>query len=115
MQQHHGAAVRLRRSDVHIGHPHLFAVVDQRQHVDGVGIGKALEADAVGFARRGVGRCAQHSEQGDRLREASKAKHDARRIENSIERLAHRLIDATYARRKDFAGSRFGEDDMPQI
>ena len=53
MQQHHGAAVRLRRSDIHIGHPHLFAVVDQRQQVDGVGIGKAFEPDTVGLARRG--------------------------------------------------------------
>ena len=50
MQQHHGAAVRLRGSDVHIGHPHLFAVVHQRQQVDGVGIGKTFEPDAVGFA-----------------------------------------------------------------
>ena len=53
VQQHHGAAVRLRGSYVHIGHPHLFAVVHQRQQVDGVGIGKAFEPDAVRLARRG--------------------------------------------------------------
>ena len=50
MQQHHGAPVRLRGSNIHIGHPHLFAVVHQRQQVDGVGIGKTFEADAVGLA-----------------------------------------------------------------
>ena len=54
MQQHHGAPVRLRGSYVHIGHPHLFAVVHQRQQVDGVGIGKAFERDAVGLACGGL-------------------------------------------------------------
>ena len=50
MQQHHGAAVRLRRRHIHIGHPDLLAVIDQRQHVDGVGIGETFKADAVGLA-----------------------------------------------------------------
>ena len=55
MQQHHAAAIRPRGRDIHIGHPHRFAVVHQRQQVDGVGIGKAFECDAVGLARGGFG------------------------------------------------------------
>ena len=53
VQQHHGAAVGLRRRHIHIGHPHLFAVIDQRQHVDGVGVRETFKADAVGLARFG--------------------------------------------------------------
>ena len=53
MQQHHRAPVRLRGSYVHIGHPHLFAVVHQRQQMDGVGIGETFERDAIRFARCG--------------------------------------------------------------
>jgi len=56
MQQHHDAAVRLRRCDIHVGHAKRFAVIDKRQHVDGVGIGIAFKADAVRFANfRGMG------------------------------------------------------------
>jgi len=52
VQQHHDAAVRLVGRDVHVGHPKLLAVIDQRQQVDGVGIGEAFEIDAVRLARR---------------------------------------------------------------
>ena len=80
MQQHHGAAVRLRGGDVHIGHPHLFAVVHQRQQMDGVGIGKTLEPDAVGFARGGFGRmragkAAQKNEKRDHDRASHRRLH----------------------------------------
>ena len=74
VQQHHDAAVRLRRRDVHIGHPHLLAVIDERQQVDGVGIGKAFKADAVGFARRRFG-----GGGGDERQERSRARQTAAR------------------------------------
>ena len=67
VQQHHNAAVGLPRRHVHIGHPNLFTVIDQRQHVDGIGIGKAFQADAVRFPRsgfRGVGGQQRQSEKG---------------------------------------------------
>jgi hypothetical protein len=38
-----------------IGHPHLLAVIVKRQHADRVGISKTFKADAVGFARGGLG------------------------------------------------------------
>ena len=86
MQQHHGAPVRLRGGDVHIGHPHLFAVIHQRQQLDGVGIGKPFEPDAVRFARR-LG-CLR----------AGEAAHDEGKADN--DRTAHRKApscwDAAY-------------------
>ena len=54
VQQHHGAAVRLRRRDVHIGHAELLAVIDDGKEMHGVGIGKAFKRDAIGLA---LGRC----------------------------------------------------------
>ena len=55
MQQHHDAAVRLRRRHVHISHPQLLAVIDERQQVDGIGVRKTFEVDAVGLALGGLG------------------------------------------------------------
>ena len=55
VQQQHGAPVRLRGGYVHIGHADRLAVIDQRQHVDGVGIGKAFQPDAIRLALRDAG------------------------------------------------------------
>jgi hypothetical protein len=38
-----------------IGHAHPLAVIVKRQHADRVGISKTFKADAVGFARGGLG------------------------------------------------------------
>jgi hypothetical protein len=84
MQQHHGAAVRLRRGNVHIGHPQWLAVIDQRQHADGVGIGKTFKADAVGLALRrfrGRGRDERQEEEGEGRK---------RRNENTVHRRLQR-------------------------
>ncbi len=79
VQQHHGASVRLRGRHVHIRHPHLFAVVHERQQVDGVGIGKALEPDAIGLTRGRFG-C---------LRDRKAAHNNAKR---NHDRAAHRRL-----------------------
>jgi hypothetical protein len=68
MEQHHNAAVRLRRCHVHIGHPHLLAVIVKRLHADRVGIGKTFEADAVGFARAGLCGMGRHGQQDEKGR-----------------------------------------------
>ena len=67
VQKHHGAAVRLRGCNVHIGHSHLLAVVVERQQADRVGIGKTFKADTVRLARfrpRGRGRYRRQGEEG---------------------------------------------------
>ena len=63
VQQHHDAAIRLRRRHVHIGHPQLLALVDERQQADRVGIGITFKADAVGFAL--LGGMGGHQRQGE--------------------------------------------------
>ncbi|MGY4488836.1 hypothetical protein ACVWWR_008027 [Bradyrhizobium sp. LM3.2] len=65
MQQHHGAAVRPRSRNIHIGHAELLAVIGHRQQLHGVGIGKAFERDAVGLARGGVGGASGGERRGD--------------------------------------------------
>ena len=60
MQQHHNAAVRLRWRYVHIGHPHLFTVIDKRQQLDRVRVGEAFKVDAVGLAFGNVGGNGRH-------------------------------------------------------
>jgi hypothetical protein len=68
MQQHHTTAVRLRRCHIHIGHPHLLAVIAKRQHADRVGIDKTFKADAVGFAGGGLGGMGRHGQQDEKGR-----------------------------------------------
>ena len=50
MHQNNRSAVRLRGRYVHIRHPQLLAVIDQWQQVDGIGVWKAFEVDAVRLA-----------------------------------------------------------------
>ena len=89
MQQHHDAAIRLRRRHVHIGHPHLLAVIDQRQQADGVGIGKTFKADAIGFALfRGMG---GHERQGEEGGGESQVKENTvhRRLQRDDSRIGY--------------------------
>ena len=71
VQQHYAAAVRLCRLDVHVGHLQRFAVIDDRQQADGVGVGETFEVDAIGLARRIGG--------GDRRQRSEKDDSDGRR------------------------------------
>ena len=53
MQQEDSPPIRLaigRR--IHIGHAQRLALMHDRQHVEGIGVGEAFERDAEGLLRR---------------------------------------------------------------